>query len=83
VLKPDDEIEVSNFIFTNGKEYSVQVSSWKSKDIADREAERFKSLGYKSAVVAANLNKLGTWYRVRVGYFSSIEKAKEFQNKQK
>lgn len=83
VLKPEDEIEVSNFIFTNGKEYSVQVSSWKSKDIADREAERLKSLGYKTAVVAANLKKLGTWYRVRVGYFSSIEKAKEFQNKQK
>jgi cell division septation protein DedD len=83
VLKPEEEIEVSNFIFTNGKEYSVQVSSWKSKDIADREAERLKSLGYKTAVVAANLKKLGTWYRVRVGYFSSIEKAKEFQNKQK
>ncbi len=78
-----DEVEVSRFIFTNGTKYSVQVSSWKKKSIADQEAYRFEAMGYKAAVVEAELSKLGTWYRVRVGYFDTIEKAKEFQNKQK
>lgn len=82
-LNPADEVEVGNFIFTNGTQYSVQVSSWKNKSAADKEAERFNKLGYQTSVVTVQLKKLGTWYRVRVGYFESIEKAKNFQNNQK
>ena len=61
-------------IFTDGYLYCFQVGSFRTKEKADSEAQNLKSRGYNSFVVIANMPDLdGTWYRVRVGYFNSLD----------
>jgi len=56
--------------------YTVQVSSWTSKDAADREASRLTAAGLSAfvedAVIAGE-----NWYRVRVGHYASSKDAKD------
>ena len=56
--------------------YTVQVSSWRSMAKADQEAQKFQSEGFPAYVQQAYIpSKGGTWYRVRIGRFSSPEQA--------
>ena len=56
--------------------FTVQVSSWTSKDMADREASRLSGAGMNAfvedAVIAGE-----NWYRVRVGRYASSKDAKD------
>jgi cell division septation protein DedD len=54
--------------------WSVQVSAPPAKDIADTLVQRLKAKGYDGYVVQAEV-KGQSYYRVRVGYFDSREKA--------
>ncbi|MFA6597185.1 MAG: SPOR domain-containing protein [Ignavibacteriaceae bacterium] len=68
-------------IYLEGSKYVVQLSSWKSETIADQEVARLLRKGikaFKSSVVIPQ--KGGTWYRVKVGGFSSAEDASRFYN---
>ncbi len=56
------------------KKWSVQVSSAPAKDIADTLVQRLKAKGHDGYVVQVEV-KRQTYYRVRVGYFDSQEKA--------
>jgi cell division septation protein DedD len=56
------------------KKWSVQVSAPPAKDIADTLLQRLKAKGYDGYVVQAEV-KGQSYYRVRVGYFDSREKA--------
>ena len=76
-----EEIRISNLIFRRGNEFNVQVSSWRSAIKADEEMKRLKALGYKAFVVQAYLPaKGGTWHRVRIGGFKSVDEARNFLN---
>ena len=57
-----------------GKKWSVQVSATPARDIADTLVQRLKAKGYDGYVVQAEV-KGQTYYRVRVGYFDSRERA--------
>jgi cell division septation protein DedD len=57
-----------------GRKWSVQVSAAPAKDIADTLVQRLKAKGYGGYVVQTEV-KGQTYYRVRVGYFDSREKA--------
>ncbi|HEX7574645.1 MAG TPA: SPOR domain-containing protein [Bacteroidota bacterium] len=56
--------------------FTVQVSSWTSKGMAEKEASRLSSAGMSAfvedAVIAGE-----NWYRVRVGRYGSSKEAKE------
>jgi hypothetical protein len=56
--------------------FTVQVSSWTSKEMAEKEASRLSSAGMSAfvedAVIAGE-----NWYRVRVGRYASSKEAKE------
>jgi len=56
--------------------YTVQVSSWLSKSMAEKEASRLSSAGMSAfvedAVIAGE-----NWYRVRVGRYGSSKEAKD------
>ncbi|MFA4923317.1 MAG: SPOR domain-containing protein [Ignavibacteriaceae bacterium] len=68
-------------IYLEGSSYIVQLSSWKSEAIADQEVARLQKRGikaFKTSVVIPQ--KRGTWYRVKVGGFSSAEEASRFYN---
>lgn len=73
------ERNVGKMIFTDGRLYCVQLSSWRSYYRAVREVDRLQAQGEKAFIVEVmNLQGLeGIWYRVRVGYFNSLQKARE------
>ncbi|MEW6509353.1 MAG: SPOR domain-containing protein [Bacteroidota bacterium] len=56
--------------------YTVQVSSWTSKSLAEREASRLSAAGMSAfvedAVIAGE-----NWYRVRVGRYGTSREAKD------
>lgn len=81
-LKTQNEVRLSNLIFFDGKNYSFQTSSWKNKALAETEMSRLRSLGFNAFISEAYLpQKGGTWYRVRIGYFSTEQEAFEFKKK--
>lgn len=73
------DVNVKDMIFFNGKEYSLQISAWRSKRKAESEVQKLKGRGHNAFLVQAVLpNRGGTWYRVRVGFFTSIEEAESY-----
>ncbi len=79
-----NERNVKSTIFTDGNKYCFQVSSWKNKSKAEREMTRLQNEGHSSFLVETYLpNKGGTWYRVRIGYFSSLEETENYLERMK
>ena len=73
---PAAERNVGNMVFTDGYVYCFQVSSFRTREKSNEEIQNLKSNGIDAFVVIAELPELdGTWYRVRVGYFNSLEEA--------
>lgn len=73
---PAVERNVGKMVFTDGYLYCYQVASFRTKVKADGVAKDLKSKGYNSFVVIADLPELdGTWFRIRVGYFNSLDEA--------
>ncbi|OGV06297.1 MAG: hypothetical protein A2499_15665 [Stygiobacter sp. RIFOXYC12_FULL_38_8] len=78
------EANPKNNIYSEGGKYSFQVSSWKNKAKAESEATKLKAQGHNAFIVEAFVNeRRGTWYRVRIGYFDSIEETEAYQKKLK
>lgn len=77
------EKNVTTTIFTDGTKYCFQVSSWKNKSIAERERDKLKAKGHNAFIVEAQPfgENRGTWYRVRVGYFDTLQEARSEQRK--
>ena len=75
------ERNVGNMIFTDGRLYCFQLSSWRSYDKAVREVDRLQAQGENAFTVAvSNIQGLeGTWYRVRIGYFKSLQEARDLR----
>ena len=68
-------------VFTDGYLYCFQVASFRSKEKADEEAANYSAQGFNTFVVVANLPDLdGTWYRVRIGYFNSLDEVLKKRN---
>ena len=55
-------------------EYTVQVSAWREKGIADEMVKRLGEAGYP-AFVEDRAYKGGTWYTVRIGHYASRKEA--------
>jgi len=78
------ERNIGNMIFTDGYLYCIQISSWRARGKAESEAKRLESEGYKAFVVIAELPELdGTWYRVRVGYYNSLDEVNRIRERVK
>jgi len=73
---------VGSLIYTDGRTYCYQVSSWSSYTKAQNELRRLIARGYDAFIVEArNIPGLdGTWYRIRIGYFNSIAEANRNRN---
>lgn len=80
----ENEKSVGNLIFFNGKDYYFQVSSHESLEKAKAAANTLKRKGFDAFVMKAWINKYNAfWYRVKVGYFKSLEEARNFQRNNK
>jgi len=72
-----NEFHAGNMIFTDGNLYCIQVSSFRIRSRAEKEVQRLREMGEKAFIIEANLPELnGTWFRVRIGYFNSLNEAK-------
>jgi cell division septation protein DedD len=74
-------LNVGNNIFKYNNFYAVQVASFRSSSISENEAGKYRNKGYDAFVEEAEIPGRGTWYRVRVGNFSSKEEAQSFASK--
>lgn len=79
VVEPPKE-EKSNRIFLHKNFYVVYVASYKSEEDANRAADRYFDLGYNAMVEAVERGR-NNEYRLIVGDFTSVEFAKQFQEK--
>ncbi|MBT8387982.1 MAG: SPOR domain-containing protein, partial [Ignavibacteria bacterium] len=72
---------VSKHVYKYKDYYVVQVASFKSYSIAEEEAKKYKEMGYNTFVEIAEITDTGTWFRLRVGDFTTREKANGFASK--
>lgn len=73
--------KISETISKTSDKYIVQVASFKSETIAQREVNKIKSKGYSAFVERTEIPNRGIWYRVKVSGFNSVNEAQNFQNK--
>jgi hypothetical protein len=79
---PLDDKHLSDLFFTDGNLFCFQISSFRDKNLADEEANYFRSKGHKVYIIEAiPFNDGKIWYRVRIGYFKSLQEAIEYKNK--
>jgi cell division septation protein DedD len=77
-----NEVKISNTIYKADGKYMVQISSWKRSSRAMKIVSKLRRSGFNAFIVKAYLPALGgTWYRVRIGFFDTLEEAKEFLKK--
>jgi len=58
----------------------VQIASFPDKRFAKEMESTLKSRTYPAYVQKADIPGKGTWYRVRVGKFSTKEEARQYAN---
>ncbi|MGA7722813.1 MAG: SPOR domain-containing protein [Ignavibacteriaceae bacterium] len=75
--------KIKDNIFQQSGNYIVQVSSWRSRSIADHEAAVYKAKGYMPYIEQADIPGRGTWFRVKIGDFKSISEAEKFSEQNK
>ncbi|OAG28736.1 SPOR domain-containing protein [Thermodesulfatator autotrophicus] len=61
--------------------YAVQVASLRSRADAEKFASYLRDKGYNVTIKKVTLPQKGTWYRVYVGRFASLQEAKVFGEK--
>lgn len=63
----------------NAAKYTLQVSAYSSRDRARGRIRKLAGKGLDAHVVSAEVPEKGTYYRVRIGKFGTMEKAEKFQ----
>ncbi len=82
--KISTETQITNQVFFDGTSYTVQVSSWRNAQIAEREVNRLRAMGFDAFIYQVFLEaKASSWNRVRIGYFKTVEEAEDFLIKNK
>jgi cell division protein FtsN len=66
---------------TGKEKYLVQVTSCKSKKIAEEVVRKIAKAGFKPQIATVDLKNKGTWYRVLLTNLDSKGKAKEAAQK--
>lgn len=59
--------------------YTLQIASYQDKQAAEDEVKKMKKEGYAAFIVSSLLPEKGTWYRVRLGSFTSKAAAEKLQ----
>lgn len=69
---------VENTIFTDGKLFTIQVSSWETRKKAESEVNKLRQEGHNAILFN---DRTHNHYRVRIGYFQTLEDAKAYIEK--
>ena len=79
-IESETETNSKSTIFKVGLKYSFQVSSWKNRVIAESEVIKLKRKGHTAFLTEGSVNGQ-TRYRVRIGYFNSLEETEQYMKK--
>lgn len=83
--KPDNAnlegIKVELNIYKYGNYFVVQTSSWPNREKAEDQVKMYKDRGLNSFIEKAQIPGRGTWYRVKVGNFKTLDQARNFVNR--
>jgi septal ring-binding cell division protein DamX len=58
--------------------YTIQLGSYNTLDEAKQFAEGFTVRGYNPIINEVKIEGKGTWYRVSLGVFTTVEEAKSY-----
>ena len=77
-----NERHLTNMIYTDGNLYCFQLSSFKEWNLAEKDAKSLRDRGHQVIISEAiPFNDGKVWFRVRIGYFSSLEEARKYKEK--
>lgn len=74
---PNQSVESQANSSMNGK-FTIQLGSYPSVEEAKQFAEGFTVRGYSPIINETTIDGKGTWYRVSLGLFGSVEEAKGY-----
>ncbi len=80
IREPVNAKRIGNYIYQYPDGVVVQVSSWKSRSIALNQVRKYRNAGYTAFAETSVIPDRGLYYRVRVGYFKSLNEAENFLN---
>lgn len=76
------ERNVGQMIFTDGNLFCFQLAAFRTREKAEKEATRLLNAGENAFVVESYLPELkGAWYRVRIGFFKTINETREYRKR--
>lgn len=75
----DNPVLISSNIYNYGSYFVVQVSAFRSEQVAQNTVTKYNLMGYKAFIETIVING-NNWYRVRVGNFRTLEEAQKFNN---
>jgi cell division protein FtsN len=76
-VEPNKSVEPQASSAMSGK-YTIQLGSYPTVEEAKQFAEGFTVRGYSPIINETTLDNKGTWYRVSLGLFGSVEEAKAY-----
>jgi cell division protein FtsN len=59
--------------------YTLQLASYQEKEMAEADVKKMKQHGFAAFIVASEVTGKGTWFRVRLGSYSSKASAEKMQ----
>jgi cell division septation protein DedD len=59
--------------------YTLQLASYQEREMAEADVKKMKQRGYAAFMVASEVAGKGTWFRVRLGSYSSKASAEKMQ----
>lgn len=77
----EPKVEKSSRIFLYRNFYVVHAGSYKSEDVANREADKYFDLGYNAFIEVIETRTGERVYKLNVGDFTSEEFARQFEEK--
>ncbi len=74
----DNEKNVTDVILTDGRNYCIQLSTWRNKQRAEEVAAIYRAQGFNAFVTQTTVpNVSGYFHKVRVGFFESLSEVRQ------
>lgn len=84
IIKDDNKNRmIKEYLYSDGNRYTLQISSWKTRSVAEKEVEKFRHAGYDAYIMIKNPNSTSPFYCIRIGDFASLNEAEQFYKKLK
>ena len=75
----ENDSNVQGNIFSDGKQFCLQVSSWRTKTKAQREASKIRAKSSNVFIMPFTNNQTNlNWFRVRLGTFESVTETEQY-----